>query len=430
MQKRIVILGAGFGGAYTARYLERQLKGIEVEIILIDRNNYFTFYPLLVEAGTGSLEPRHAVVSVREFTKSVIFKMAEVKDIDFRNKIIFLSLIGSDETEELEYTQLVISLGSVTNLPDVPGLMEFGFEMKSLPDAVALRDRAILMLELANHTQDAELRESMLHFVVAGSNFTGVEVAGEFNVLMREASKAYSNISEDDCKITLIEIGDRILQALDKDLADYAAENMKKRGINILLNRSISEVRDINVLLDNGKEIPTGTVVWCAGIARNPLIGRLQLPTDERGYILTERDLRVKGFNGVWAIGDCAVNTDNEGNAYPATAQHAVREAKHLAVNISNVIREEKTISCDIENKGAIAALGCRTGVAKFLGIKFSGFWAWFLFRSVYLFKMPGIGRKIRVALDWTMDLLFKREYVQLGVHRKDRKVPEEWPHV
>lgn len=417
-KKRIVILGGGFGGAYSAQRLEKYFRKEEVKIVLIDRNNYFIFYPLLAEAGTGSLEPRHGVVSIRKFLNNTIFRMAEVHSIRPEKQEVYYQIKGKRNPETLKYDHLLISLGSVTNMPSIQGLRRYGFQLKSLADAVALRDRAIRLLELAEATPDPRKRRALLHFVVVGSNFTGVEVAGEFDIFLKHASRYYKNIKPSDCKVTLVEIADCILPVLDTDLSSYAEEHLRERGINIRLHTTVSRVGASRITLNDDSQLYTCTVVWCAGIAPNPLVSNLSLPTDKRGYILCENDFRVKGFDNVWAIGDCAVNPDPQGNPYPATAQHAVGEAKCAAKNIARAMRDQETIPCDLASRGALAALGCRTAVAKVFGIKLSGFIAWFLWRTVYLFKMPGWARRLRVALDWTMGLLFKRDYVQLGVHR------------
>lgn len=416
-KKKIVIIGGGFSGAYCAQNLEKRINHSEVEIYLIDRNNYLTFYPLLIEAGTGRLEPRHSVVSIRKFLDKTSFRMGEVENVNFEKSVVEYQLQG--ESFQLEYDHIVLALGSTTNLPPIPGLKEHGFELKSLSDAVALRNRSTQLLELADTRMEPEQKESLLRMIVVGSNFTGVEVAGEFDIYLKEATQYYSNLKASDCNITLVEIVDRILPAIDSDLAEYAAEKMKSRGIDILLNSSITEVKKDQVTFKNGKKLGTHTVVWCAGIAPNPLIEKLDIPKDKRGYIICEKDTRVKGFTNVWAIGDCAVNTDPDDNPYPPTAQHAVLEAEGTAKNINRVLNNEQTQPLKLESKGALAAIGCRSAVAKIFGIKLSGFTAWFLYRTVYLFKMPGWARRFRIALDWTIDLFFKREYVQTGIHNK-----------
>jgi NADH dehydrogenase len=425
---RIVIVGGGFGGSYCAQALERNLRDEEAELLLLDKNNYFIFYPLLVEAGTGSLEPRHAVVGMRSFLKRTGFRSAEVESVDFVRQRVHYRLSGNDERQHVDYDQLVLASGAVTNMPDIPGLREYGFGLKSMADAIGLRDRAIQLLELADAVDDPQRRRALLHFIVVGANFTGVEVAGEFQVFLQKASRYYRNVQAGDCRVTLIEITDRILRALDEDLSQFALDRLKARKIEVKLESTIARVEPEGVELKKGQWLDANTVIWAAGVGPSPLVEKLDVPKDERGYIVCERDLRVKDRDNVWAIGDAALNLDADGNPYPATAQHAVREGKHLAENLTAVLRDHAPKPCDIQSQGALAALGCRTGVARIMGVKLSGFAAWFMYRTVYLFKMPGLSRKARVALDWTADLFFPREYIQLGLHRPPRQTEAEQP--
>ncbi len=418
---RIVILGGGFGGAYAAQALERHLAPADADIVLIDRHNYFVFYPLLVEAGTGSLHPRDAVVSTRSFLRRGRFRMAEVTAIDTARRVVHYDVAHAEPDGVLGYDHLVVALGSVTKLPPVPGLAAFGHEMKSMNDAVGLRDRAIRLLEAADATEDPARRRALLHFVVVGANFTGVELAGEYFVFLREAAARYRNIDPRDCRLTLIEVTDRVLSALDPELGRYAWEKLRDRGIDVRLRTSVKEIHAAEVLLSTGEVLPSATVIWCAGIAPPPLLETSGLPRDARGWIRCERTLRVSGFEDVWAIGDNAFVPDEEGSPHSATAQTAVQQAEHLARNIARALAGAPLEPFRFDNRGALAALGCRTGVAKVFGIKLSGFAAWFLWRTVYLMKMPGLARKMRVAVDWTVDLLFGREFVQLGL-RPDRE--------
>lgn len=416
--KRILILGGGFGGAYCARTLERLVSPSEAEIVLIDRRNNLQFYPLLVEAGTGSLEPRHVVVPIRTFLRRSRFVMAEVDGVDpARREISFTPVLGG-AAERLGFDHLVLALGSVTSLPAVPGLKEHAWEMKSLGDAVALRDRAIIVLEAADAAEDPARRRALLHFVVVGGSFTGAEVAGEFHVFLRQAARRYARVRPEEIRVTLIERGDRILPALDADLSEFAREHLGRLGIDVRLGRSVSEIGPHHVRLDDGSRLDTSTVIWCAGIAQNPVIPAAGLPAGPGGYLPCERDFSVKGIPGLWGIGDCALNPDRNGEPYPATAQHALRQGVHLARNIARTLKGAATLPFDYDGVGTIAALGCRSGVAKLYGFKISGFAAWWAFRTVYLMKMPGIARKLRLAIDWALELLFPRDYVQLGVHR------------
>lgn len=423
---RIVILGGGFAGAYCAQALERQLRRAghrDARILLIDRHNFFVFFPLLVEAGTGSLEPRHAVVSIRAFLKRTQFKMAEVTGVDLQQRVVTACLSETGEIEIEPFDHLVIALGSVTRTPPIPGLAAYGLDLKSLADAVALRDHAIQMLEVADSTDDPDRRRELLHFVVVGGNFTGVEVAGELDAFLNSAARKYSPETRASIRVTLVERSERILAALDGDLSEYAESNLRRRNVDVHLNTSLRAIGPDFAELEGADKsvlrLASRTVIWCAGVAPTPLTLKLPVPRDARGYIECERDLRVKGMANVWGIGDCAVNTDGAGRPYPATAQHAVREGQVLARNLARVLSGKPTLPCDIQSVGSLAALGCRTGVAKVFGIKLSGFLAWWMWRTVYLMKTPGWSRRIRVAIDWTFELMFKRDYVQLGVHRR-----------
>ncbi len=423
--QRIVIVGAGFAGAYCAQGLERRLgRRRDVEIVLLDRQNFFAFTPLLVEAGTGSLQPRHAVVSIRAFIKRSRFLMAEATRVDADARRLYYRLEPAAPESYLDYDELVLALGSVTRHPPVPGLTEYGFGMKSLGDAVALRDRAITMLELAEASEDPGARRQLLHFVVVGANFTGVEVAGEFLHFLRAASRGYPRLSPADCRVTLIEIGERILGALGEELSRQASRQLAREGVEILTRRSVQAIGPASLLLDDGQRLDSRTVIWCAGIAAPPPLWDGSLPCDAQGWLLCAADMRVAGQERIWAIGDCAVNVDAAGRSLPATAQGAVQEGQQLAANLAAVIAGRPVRPLRYRHHGALAALGCRRGVAELFGIKISGFWAWFLWRTVYLLKMPGATRRLRVAVDWSLDLLFPREHVALGLHRSEPPAP------
>jgi NADH dehydrogenase len=425
---RILVLGGGFGGAYLAKALERRVSPHLARVELVDRRNFFVFTPLLVEAGTGSVEPRHTVVSLRSFLGRSGFRMGEVEAVDPDRRRARFRPASADTAgagpaaEELPYDHLVLALGSVTRLPPVPGLAERGWELKSLGDAVALRDRAIRLLEQADGTEDPELRRELLHFVVVGANFTGVEVAGEFLDFLRAASRSYPRVGRDECAVTVVEREARVLGALDPGLAERGRRQLERLGVRFLLNESAREIREREIVLASGPALPTRTVVWCAGIAPPPLLGTMGLPLDERGYLLCDPTLRVRGRPDVWAIGDCAVTTDPDGRPHPATAQQAVREGARLAANLARVLAGREPRPLAYRTAGSLAALGSRRGVGVVFGIPVSGWFAWWLWRTVYLWKMPGVGRRLRVALDWTLASLFRRDYVQLGIHGPTRR--------
>jgi NADH dehydrogenase len=422
---RIVVIGGGFGGAFAVQRLQKKLKDSEAEVVLVDRNNFFVFHPFLVEAGTGSIPPQHAVVGLRAFTGSSGLLMGEFTGADFDKKVINVRAVGRRDLQELSYDHLVLALGSVTSLPPIPGLHEHSHQVKGVADAIALRDRAIRLLEQADQTEDPAFRKELLHFVVAGASFTGVEVAGEFEVFLRRASRKYANLKPEDIQVTLVDSAPRILPNLDEELARFAAEKLGQRGISLHLNTTIEEMGTDRVVLSCGEELATRTVIWCAGIAPNPVLDGLDLPRDERGWILCDPDLRIHGRQRLWAIGDCAVNPDPEGVPYPATAQAAVQQGKQLADNLARVLRGRPALPCVVKDRGSLLALGCRTGVARVGPFRLAGFGAWFLWRTVYLMKMPGWGRRLRVALEWTIDLIFGRDDVQFGLRRVSSSIED-----
>jgi NADH dehydrogenase len=416
---RIVILGAGFAGAECARKLERLIGRSEADILLVDTHNYFVFYPLLVEAGTGALEPRHVIVPIRSFiSRRTRFRMAKVESIDPQAQSITYSMMGEGNTRTVGYDHLVITMGSVTLTPPVPGLNEFGWTMKGLGDAVALRDRAIQLLELANVQEDPEVRRELLRLVVVGGSFTGVEVAGEFLELMQNLAGQYRNLKPEDCEMVLVDRADQLLSTLHTKLAKYAARELKRYGVQIRLGVTVNEIQADRAILSDGTVIRTRTVVWCAGIAQNPIVRRMPVPQDPRGYILCDQNLSVQGFSNIWAAGDGAVIPDGKGGTHPPTAQHAVREGVHLARNIARAIQGKPPKPFVYRDVGSLAPLGHYRAVAELFGIRLRGFPAWWLWRTVYLLKMPTLSRKVRVATDWTLDLFFSREVAQLGVQR------------
>jgi len=413
----ILILGGGFGGAYCASYLEKRLRRMSVSVTLVDRHNYFIFYPLLVEAGTGSVQPRHAVVPIRKFLRKTRFLMASIRSIDISRQIVRVQLENQIE-QDLHYDHLVLGLGSITSLPPVPGLKEYAYQMKTLPDAIALRDRAIQLLEETDATNDREKARQLLHFAVVGGNYTGIEVAGEFDDYMKRAARRYPNVQPDDIKITLVDINDRVMSMLDEELSDWATRHLIERGIDIRLKELATEITPDSLILKSGARIPASTVIWCAGIAAPPVLQNTGLPLDRRGYVLCNPDLRVQGFTNIWGVGDCAVKPDPDGHPYPATAQLAIDQARQLADNLHAILRGKPTKPCTFRSKGMLAAFGRFDAVAKVFRFRVTGFLAWFLWRTVYLMKMPGLARKARVAIDWTLDMMFGRDYVELGVHR------------
>ncbi|MDG2200582.1 MAG: NAD(P)/FAD-dependent oxidoreductase [Phycisphaerales bacterium] len=417
---RIVILGGGFGGAYLAQSLQKYAGSHNLEIIIIDRNNFFVFYPLLVEAGTGSIEPRHCTVPIRDFARKSDLLMAEVKGLDLEEKSVRYRLIGDDQDRSIDYDHLVIALGSVTRiLPEniVSGVREHAFEMKHMTDAVAVRDRSIELLELANATTDPVERKRLLHFIIVGGNVTGIEVVGELESFVRDATIMYRNLRREDCTFTVVELAPTILGILPEHLHQWAHRQLTKRGIQIYNGISVNEVHVDHVVTSEEKKIPCSTVIWTAGIAPNPILRQFDgLPLNKFGGLDCEGDYAAKGLENVWGLGDCACVPCPDGKPMPPLAQIAIRQAPQLAGNIVATIRGEATKPADVHVQGILVPLGRHRGVASLKGMRMEGFIAWAMWRAIYLLKTPGWRRRFRVAMDWFINLFCKRDYVQLGM--------------
>lgn len=416
---RVIVVGGGFGGAYAAQTLSKKLPK-DWEVVLFDRNNFLLFYPLLIEAGVGNLEPRHVTVPIRKFLgKRAGFIMAEIERVDTAAQQVYYRVEGTPETRSLHYDHLILSPGSQTKMPPIPGLGEHAYELKSLRDSIEFRDRGIRLLEIANTISDRAKRQALLRIVIVGSNFTGIELAGEYQEFLTEQAKNYPNISEDDVQVVVVEYADRILPAIDADLALFARRHLEQRGLRILTRTTLTEVRQDSATLTTGEVLPTYTTVWCAGIAPSAMLAKIEgLPLNERGYIACDVTTQVQGFKNVWAVGDSAFIPDIEGKPYAATAQNASRQGPVAAMNVVRAVKGEELQPFRHKSLGDLAAIGCRTAVVRMLGIKFSGFPAWFMFRSVYLMKMPSWSRRFRIVIDWTLSLFFKQEPVQLGVRQ------------
>jgi NADH dehydrogenase len=417
--KRVVVLGGGFAGAYAARELWKKGKQ-EVEVVLLDRHNYLTYYPLLVEAAVGAVEPRHVVVPIRQFLPEGEFRMGEVTGVDLASRRVDYTPAGSEATETLFYDQLIIGVGSVTRKMNVPGLAEHGLELKTMGDAIALRDRAIQLLEQADATRDPVLKKELLTFVVVGGSFTGVELAGELQAFLHELLPQYRNVSKDDIRLELFEHGRRILPALDDELSGWVSGRLADRGVVIHTGNSIQEIGENFATSESGIHVHTRTVVWTAGIAPSPLLKKIEgLPLNEKGYISCNADLSVVGLENVWAIGDVATIFDAAGKPYAATAQNAVRQGPTCARNVLARLRRQATQRFDFKPVGVFCVIGNRQAAAVFLGKKFRGFPGWVMYRGAYLMKMPTLKLKARLLMDWMLEFFLKSPTVQLGVHRK-----------
>jgi NADH dehydrogenase len=411
---RIVILGGGFGGMYTAMQLEKTLaREPDVEVTLVNRDNFFLFTPMLHEVAASDLDITHIVNPVHRLLRRVHFFAGEAEHIDLSAKRVILAHGLHRHTHELTYDHLVIGLGAITNFYNLPGLQEHALTMKSLGDAMRLRNRLIALLEEANSECAARMRHPLLTFVVAGGGFAGVETIAGINDFMHEALRFYPHLTAAHLRMVLVHPGEVILPELSPKLGRYAQHKLAARGIDIRVNTKVTGLSEPEVELSDGTRIATHTVIWTAGTSPNPLLDSLPCPK-ERGRLLVNEYLEVPAWPGVWAVGDCAVIPDGQtGMASPPTAQHALREGKVLAHNLRAAIHGGRKRSFTFSTIGQLAAIGRRTGVANILGVNFSGFLAWWLWRSIYLSKLPRFEKKVRVALDWTLDLLFAKDLVQ-----------------
>lgn len=423
---RIVILGGGFGGAYLAKELTKRLSATESDVVIIDRNNYFVFYPLLVEAGCGSIEPRHCTVPIREFAPKAELLMAEITGLDVPGKRVSVQHCGSDEAHWVSYDHLIVALGSVTRiLPDhiCSGVKEHAFFMKTMGDAIVLRDRAIEALELANATDDPAEKKRLLHFIIVGGNVTGIEVVGELETFVREACSLYHHVSESDCSFTVYELAPEILGIVPEHLRNWAAHALEKRGISLKTGISVKEVHRDRVVQSNDEVVPCSTVIWTAGIAPNPLLKEMDgLTLNKFGGLDCNSDYSVVDCDNVWGMGDNAAVPGPNGKPMPPLAQIAIRQAPQVAHNIIATLRGGATKPGHVSVQGILVPLGRHKGIASIKGLKIHGIIAWMMWRGIYLMKTPRFGRKVRVALDWIIDLFCRRDFVQLGLMPKSRR--------
>jgi NADH dehydrogenase len=412
--KRILILGAGFGGLYTALHLEKKLRrSSNFEITLVNRENFFLFTPMLHEVAAGDLDLTHIVNPVRKLLRRSHFFNGDIKSINLEERRVIATHADDDHVHELLYDYLVLALGSVTNFYNLPGLAENALTMKSLTDAILLRNRLITNLEDADFESSSEDRSRLLTMVVVGGGFAGVETIASINDFVREALRYYPRLTTDELRIILVEAGAAILPELGPKLGAYAQEKLARRGVEFRMETAVKSLSDGEVTLSDNATIKTNLLIWTAGVSPNPLLNMLECKK-ERGRLVTNEFLEVAGWPSVWALGDCAAVPDPAtGKSCPPTAQHALRQGKVVANNILSEINGGRKRAFRFKTIGALASIGKRTGVARILGVNFSGFVAWWLWRTIYLSKLPRFEKKVRVALDWALDLLFSKDLVQ-----------------
>jgi NADH:quinone reductase (non-electrogenic) len=416
-KKRIVILGGGFGGVYTAMRLEKLLKGRDdVEVILVNRENYFVFQPMLAEVVSGSIGILDTVSPIRRLLPRTDLYVRDVVSIDLERKAVTLGPGFWPRSHILAYDHLVLALGSVTDFREMPGLHEHALPFKNLADAICLRNHLIRVLEEADNESDPKLRRELLTFVVAGGGYSGVEVVAELNDFVRKAAATYRDVNPDEIEVILVHSGERILEReLGKELSGYAQDLLFKRGVDIRLKTRLKTASPDAAIVDSGERIPTKTLISTVPSSPNPVVDALLVPK-EKGRVKVSPRLEVEGCSGVWAVGDCALVPNPGGEGYvPPTAQHAVREGEMVAHNIVAALDGAPMKTYAFKGMGTMGSLGYHSAVAELFGrFKLSGFIAWFLWRSVYWWKLPGADRKLKVGIDWFLNLLVQPELVQL----------------
>lgn len=416
---QIVILGGGFAGVGTARYLDRTAaKRADVDITLVSRDNYTLFTPMLDEVATGDLEPPHISNALRRLLRRVAILSGNIKTIDLIARRVTISYgIAGLLTRELPFDHLVLALGSETNYFEIPGIPEHAQGIKTLGEAIELRNRVITMLEIASVEPDPERRKRRLTFVVGGGGFAGVETVGAINDLVRESLPHYGGIDPREVRVVLVHGGKVILPELGEALGLYAQEKLRQRQVEFKLETKVIAYTEGAVRCSDGEAIPAFTLVWAAGVTPSPILKDMPFEL-QKGRVVVDSTLEVPGAPGIWAVGDCAAVIDPiSKRPYPPTAQHALREGRRVGENIYARLQGKQARPFMYKMPGQLAVIGRRAGVASIFGLKFSGVVGWALWRSVYLMKLPRLEKKLRVGLQWALDVVFERdlgEYVSL----------------
>lgn len=411
---RILIAGGGYVGLYSALELEKRLRPGEADLFLVNPENYMVYQPLLPEVASGTLEPRHAVVPLRTALRRTHIVSGRLAGLDHEERVATIERTG-DDPYELRYDHVVVGIGSVTRVLPVPGLEEHSVGFKTITEAIHLRNRVLHRLETAEATTDTEVRRRALTFVFVGGGYTGVEALAELEDMARSACRWFPTISPNELRWVLVEATDRILPTVSEQLGAYALRVLRSRGIEVLLETTLEEVEEGRLTLSDGQVIDSDTLVWVAGVVPNPLITELGLPTDDKDLVVVDQTLQADGMPGVWSAGDNASVPDGEGGTHPPTAQHAQREGRHIGANLTAVLRGEEPVPFRYDSPGEMITLGHRKGVATLFGRQMRGFPIWVLRRLYYVGQVPTLKRKLRIVLDWLVDLPFPRDVVGLG---------------
>lgn len=424
---RILVVGGGYVGMYTALRLQRQLRAElragDAEIVVVTPEPYMTYQPFLPEAAAGSISPRHVVVPLRRVLDRCRIVIGEVLSVDHAKRTANLSTLATAEegtgAVDLTYDELVIAPGSVSRTLPVPGLADHGIGFKTVEEAIGLRNHVIEQMDIASSTRDPAIRDAALTFVFVGGGYAGVEALAELEDMARYTARYYHNVKPEDLRWVLVEASDRILPEVGEEMGRYAIRELRGRNIDVRLETRLESCEDRIAVLSDGTRLPTRTVVWTAGVKPAPVLAATDLPLNERGRLRCTAELAVEGVAHAWAAGDAAavpdVTAKEPGKECAPNAQHAVRQAKVLAENIAASLRGQPLKEYAHAYVGSVASLGLHQGVAHVYGRKLKGYPAWFMHRAYHLSRVPTFNRKARVLAEWTLSGLFKREIVSLG---------------
>jgi NADH dehydrogenase len=427
-QYDVVVVGGGFGGAFAARRLERLLKGRAERVLLVAPENFFLFSPLLPEAASGTLEPRHAVIPLREFLPRTTILTGEVTALDVVGRTAKVVDLNGD-AHDLAFRALVLSPGSRPTTRPIPGLHDHAVGFKTLADAIWLRNHVLRQLEAADATDDLALRRELLTFTFVGGGYSGVEALAELESLTRDAiGRSYPKLRATDMRWVLVEAADSLLPGLDTRLSRYAERALRRKGVELHLATQLTSCEDSTVTLSDPLVAPyaSGTIVWTAGQQPSELPREAGLAVDDRGRVAVDEYLRVPGTTNTYAIGDAASVPDPAalGRPCPPTAQHALRQGIVAATNVAADLGVGAPVPFRYRNRGLAVTLGRNQGVAQVKRLTFTGPLAWFMGRSYHLLMMPGVARKSRVVSDWTISLFFPRDVSQLGTLGRPSGLP------
>ncbi|MCP3798719.1 NAD(P)/FAD-dependent oxidoreductase [Allokutzneria sp. A3M-2-11 16] len=417
---RILVVGGGYVGMYTALRLQSKLKAGEASVTVVDPQPHMTYQPFLPEAAAGSIEPRHVVVPLRKALKRCHVLTGRVTKISHADKTATVEL-PDGHVEELGYDVLVSALGSVARTLPIPGLAERGIGFKTVGEAILLRNHVLSRMDLAATTVDPELRRKLLTFVVIGGGYAGIEALAELEDMSRYATRYYENIKPQDMRWVLVEATGRVMPEVSPRMGVYTVERLQERGIQVYLDTRVKSMVDGHVVLDDGTEFDSETIIWTAGVKANPVLENTDLPRDSRGRVRCTSTTQIEGLRDAWSAGDCSavpdlakIEQDPQATCSPS-AQHAVRQARQMADNIVAVLRGKQPKPYRHKHVGSVASLGLYRGVAELFGVRVKGFPAWFIHRTYHMSRMPTFNRKFRIVMDWTLALLFRREVVSLG---------------